>query len=61
MFDPTSTSTPQPPLPPPWGKIAGWLVVIGLLIAFVAVPSFRNNVLHAFDVTKRFFASLFGF
>jgi hypothetical protein len=61
MLEHTRPSAPQPALPPPWAKIAGWLVVLALVVAYVFIPSFRSNVLHAWDVTKTFFANLFGF
>jgi hypothetical protein len=61
MLEPASPSAPQPPIPWPWGKIATWLVVIGLVVAFAVVPSFRNNVIHVWTVSKTFFARLFGF
>jgi hypothetical protein len=61
MLEHTSPTVPQPPVPWPWARIAGWLIVVGLVVAFVAVPSFRNNVTYAFGVTKAFFAKLLGF
>jgi hypothetical protein len=61
MLEPTKPSAPQPPVPPPWGKIAFWLIVIGLIVAFAVVPSFRHKVTHAWDVTIRFFGKLMGF
>jgi hypothetical protein len=61
MLEPDKPLTPQPPLPLPWGKILAWVAVIGFLVALAVLPTFRSNVLHALDVTKRFFAKLFGF
>jgi hypothetical protein len=61
MFEPTTATTPQPPLPHPWGKYATWAVVIGLVLAFFAVPTFHNNVVQSWDVTRTFFARLAGF
>jgi hypothetical protein len=61
MFEPTSPSTPQRPLPRPWGKYVSWLVVIGLVVAFFAVQSFHDKVVNGWEVTRTFFARLFGF
>jgi hypothetical protein len=60
MLEHTTPSAPQPPLPWPWAKIAGWMIVLALVVAFVVIPSFRNNVLHAWYVSRAFFAKLFG-
>lgn len=61
MFEPTKTLTPQPPLPRPWAKYATVAVVIGLVVAFFAVPTFHNNVVHGWETTRIFFARLAGF
>jgi hypothetical protein len=61
MFEPASPSRPQPRLPVPWARIATWLIVIGLVVAFFAVPSFHDKVVNAAAVSKTFFARLFGF
>lgn len=61
MLEPSKPTTPQPPLPLPWGKIAVWLLVLGFVVAFAFVPSFRHQVTHMWDVTIRFFSKLFGF
>jgi hypothetical protein len=61
MLEHSTPSAPQPSLPLPWAKIAGWLIIVGLVVAYIAVPSFRNNVVYAWGVTKTFFLKLFGF
>jgi uncharacterized membrane protein len=61
MFEPTSPSTPQPPLPRPWAKYATWLILLGLVVAFFAVPSFHNNVVQTCNVSWTFLTRLLGF
>jgi len=52
---------PQPPVPRRWAPIIWSVLIVGLVIAFVAIPSFRHSVLSGWDVTKAFFKKLFGF
>jgi hypothetical protein len=37
------------------------MVVIGLVVAFTAIPSWRRSAVHASEVTVSFFGKLFGF
>ena len=41
MLEP-STPRPQPPLPYRWSRIIGWAIIIGLVVAFTAIPSWRH-------------------
>jgi hypothetical protein len=52
---------PQPALPTPWSKIFGWVLFFGLVIAFIAIPSFRHQVISGWEMSLAFFKKLFGF
>jgi hypothetical protein len=53
---------PPQPLPPRrWSTIIWPIVVVGVVVIFFAVPSFRNSVVAAWDGSKTFLRKLFGF
>jgi hypothetical protein len=56
-----ATPPPQPPVPRSWSKIIGLVVVVGLVVAYFVIPSFRNNVVSIWGITVAFFKKIFGF